>query len=541
MSGEEAADARILKKRPKGKGFLVLDVLVLNEEGTSAKECFFEISAAEKPGDEGPTLEETLAWKADLHGGDVIRAQGHWVPLATETSCCAAAEEKDVPAEAATAASGKAGGARPRPHKEKVVRADAVRPRSFRVFKLEVIEKHTEVHGDHAWSWSPPCYGTPAQQEARSAALQLCLVLQVSAAHAARLADYCREMGGACGLAGPQQGSPDREVLVHLPREADLRGLLRRLTGDANIASVLRRIFVVQPQACWTLQEAISRLAALVDAEGMEIRVRAQVHPKYLERRMIDGLADNKRLLDLKRFTSVASLVCTNGRYYVGISPRSLLCAEEATGLDVMRTGRPKSPRVCRAYSKLSEALLRSGWASELAAAPPQRAVDVGASPGGWSACLADPRGWGCSEVCAIDPGELAPELVSAAEAGRGHIRHFRMKSDEAFVLLRSEGVPIDVLVCDANFPCDQALELVEGAVDLLRPWAYLVLTFKDCSKTRADFATLKTAQLDRLRKVCTDIKEMQLLANRKLETTVMARFVGEQLQQELTQASPAR
>jgi len=256
-----------------------------------------------------------------------------------------------------------------------------------------------------------------------------------------------------------------------------------------------------------------------------------QAYPRYLEQRVVLEFQRTSRNLELVRFTHVAGLVWVGAMYAVGLAPRASMVPEDANGLDVLHTDRPKSPRVSRAYAKLQEALARSGWSAEVAAADPPLGlgVDVGAAPGGWSCCLA--ASWRCSEVLAVDPAELDAGLLTsnaaAADAGRqGRIRHCVVKWQEAVAELVANSRVVDVLVCDANISCDETMDMLEAVARCLAMRAFVVLTFKNTCKTKQDFEALKAQQLQRLRALCTDVREVQLLANRK-ETTVLGRFSG--------------
>ncbi|CAE8721292.1 unnamed protein product, partial [Polarella glacialis] len=239
------------------------------------------------------------------------------------------------------------------------------------------------------WTPQPHAEGAPS------------LALQCAPAQAIRLAEYCNEAGmvSFCAVAAPLNGVEDRAVLLWLPKEADLEPLVKQLAGDANVGNCMRRAFAVEPTRHCTLSDAMGRLAALLDEKGSSCAVRVQVFPRYLEQKVISDLADAQRNLVCVSFSHIASLFYADGAYQVGVAQREQLIPEGVCGMDILDAGRPKmNSSICRAQLKLSEALARSGWAEEIAAKPPHRAVDVGAAPGGWSFCLADPSAWGCAE-----------------------------------------------------------------------------------------------------------------------------------------------
>lgn len=376
------------------------------------------------------------------------------------------------------------------------------------------------------FNWSAPEYGDLALPANMMPPLSL--VLQCSAPQAPRLAEYCREMtpGVVCGVCAPQHKSPDRTILARLPPSEELAPYVRQLTEDSNVHMVLRRIFVAQAPVCLTIDCAIEQLTKLIDAAGSTCLPRVQAYPRYLEQRLVAALSEGGRQLELVKFTHVASLVYTDAMYVVGLAARHVMVSEGADGLDILKSHNPKEMTVSRAYSKLNEALARSRWAPELAASPPGLGFDIGASPGGWSLCLAST--WGCREVCAVDPGELAPELVAAnaaaADAGtQGRIRHIKAGWREALSELQAAKSKVDVFVCDANMPCSQTIDLLAAVFEVLAPRAFIVLTFKNFCKTKPEFDEMKACQLERMREYCSDIRDVQLLANKK-ECTVLAR-----------------
>lgn len=387
---------------------------------------------------------------------------------------------------------------------------------AFYVSCLHVVEKHSDIHGESTiFGRARPDFGEAGSFDYPD------VVLQCSGPHVSRLAEYCREVypGTKCGVAGLQHRSPDRALLVQLPSELQAATFVRRLTGDADHCLV-RRAFVTEPRVFLTWPEAIAQLLELVDVHGPECQPRVQAYPRYFESQVVQEFERASIPLELVRFTHVASLVWVDAMYVVGLVPRGALVGEDALGLDICASAAPKAPTVSRAFAKLNEALDRSGWAAEVASMEPgpSLGVDIGASPGGWSICLASV--WRCQEVWAVDPAEMAEGVCS------GVVRHLCMKSQEALDELRTAGRMANVLVCDANMPCDQTLDMLESAATLLARRAFIVLTFKNTCKTKQEFDDLKKRQIQRLAVLCTDIREVQLLANKK-ETTLMARFAG--------------
>lgn len=107
---------------------------------------------------------------------------------------------------------------------------------------------------------------------------------------------------------------------------------------------------------------------------------------------------------------------------------------------------------ICRAYYKMKEMLEHyfPMWGWEL---PPDTvAVDVGASPGGWTQYLAVEKK--CKCVVAIDPGELHESLL-APGSNVVNVRAIAQAPEVAWELMRVGG--FQLCVCDVNFEADDA------------------------------------------------------------------------------------
>jgi len=119
--------------------------------------------------------------------------------------------------------------------------------------------------------------------------------------------------------------------------------------------------------------------------------------------------------------------------------------------------GIPGKARPCRAYFKMSEVvesvLPSVGWSLGDLSSGDALAVDVGASPGGWSQCLAE---LGFAKVVAIDPGELRREVLEDQR-----IHHLQCLVEDPQVgrilsrLIQDPIYPfkgVSLIVCDVNF-----------------------------------------------------------------------------------------
>ncbi|WP_198407015.1 SAM-dependent methyltransferase [Nocardia terpenica] len=121
------------------------------------------------------------------------------------------------------------------------------------------------------------------------------------------------------------------------------------------------------------------------------------------------------------------------------------------------------SDQISRAEFKLEEAVQVFGIT------PPAdgSAVDLGASPGGWTRVL---RSYGMS-VWAIDPGDLDDRLRH--DPG---VRHVRTTAGEFF---RSERQRFDMVVNDMKMAPELSCKVMLAAAERLRPGALAVLTLK--------------------------------------------------------------
>jgi len=125
---------------------------------------------------------------------------------------------------------------------------------------------------------------------------------------------------------------------------------------------------------------------------------------------------------------------------------------------------------VCRAERKLAEAIEFWNLSDSIRGA---RAVDLGASPGGWSWVLAEAG----AEVIAVDPGELAVDVE-----GHPSVDHRRQRTDAVEI----EAGSVDWLVNDMNIDPPDVLIALEAAHEWLRDEARAVCTLKLASKRSA-------------------------------------------------------
>ena len=151
-----------------------------------------------------------------------------------------------------------------------------------------------------------------------------------------------------------------------------------------------------------------------------------------------------------------------------------------------------------------------------------RHAIDVGASPGGWTTCLCQA---GCQRVIAVDPGSL---YLPPDVEGSGKVEHLQMRIEEALPLLqaRGEGAFLEMLVCDMNAPPADVVAIATHALPLLAANATLVLTFKNSFARKAEWHASLEAALATMRGFASGVSVVHLLANTSKETTVVGRVL---------------
>lgn len=160
--------------------------------------------------------------------------------------------------------------------------------------------------------------------------------------------------------------------------------------------------------------------------------------------------------------------------------------------------------RVSRSEFKLEEAIATFGL--ELPAGG--KAVDLGASPGGWTRIL---RQHG-QEVWSVDPGGLDPRLLDDRR-----IHHVQTTAGEFF---RRNGVRFDVVVNDMRMDQVLSARMMLDAAAHLRRGGLAIVTLKGGGKNPLDGAR---RGLDVLRQEYDVLHARQLHHNRN-EITVVAR-----------------
>jgi len=170
-----------------------------------------------------------------------------------------------------------------------------------------------------------------------------------------------------------------------------------------------------------------------------------------------------------------------------------------------MRKWAPGERPVNRAELKLREIIDKF----HLALPAGGRALDVGASPGGWSRVLAEH----VAEVVAVDPGEL-DEKVSVLE----NVTHLRIRA-EALLAMPDVG-RFDIVTNDMNMDPDASAKVLCDLAELIAPGGAMVMTVKFVTRRRRE---LVQAALDVLESEYEGLQVGRVPHNAR-ETTVVGR-----------------
>jgi 23S rRNA (cytidine2498-2'-O)-methyltransferase len=163
--------------------------------------------------------------------------------------------------------------------------------------------------------------------------------------------------------------------------------------------------------------------------------------------------------MDCRWPQQVVSILCTPTTAYVGVSATEDNRSAWPGGKHRFKRD---DDQVSRAEFKLLEAMSVFGF--EFPAKG--RALDIGASPGGWTRVLAA-RGL---EVDAVDPGDLDPRLRNQ----RG-VRHFRRRIQE----YSPKGKEFAAIVNDMKMDARDSVEIMLGFAPYLAAEGTAVMTLK--------------------------------------------------------------
>lgn len=288
----------------------------------------------------------------------------------------------------------------------------------------------------------------------------------------------CRERLAALGA----------EVVGEVRRHkaAEDRVLLVRVVSDA--AQFCREL-ALDPLISWVINPLLlnDRAHSYADIRGPPGATVARVSStsakecsdiaETLEARL-DGLKFRSKDYDLV----LSVLTLETGRIAYGWGKDTFggqgLAGGAAFSADIRRREGDKrriSSPVSRAYYKLDEALYRFGKCVARG-----KALDLGASPGGWTQRLAET----CDSVLALDPGDLKDEVLALE-----NVTHLRANFFKALPSLIEDHChhPFDVVVTDMclHSPGD-AVNAIVSLEKVLRPGTLVVAAIKINTRGRS-------------------------------------------------------
>lgn len=221
--------------------------------------------------------------------------------------------------------------------------------------------------------------------------------------------------------------------------------------------------------------------------------------PDTLRRELEATLTDQGIRIGRSGMSQVLSVCIANNQILLGVNGLSNALSDWPGGR--VRLSKPKG-QISRSEFKLEE-LFRT---TDLQ--PPRRgtALDLGASPGGWTRIL---RTYGL-DVVAVDPADLDQRL-----RGDTHVRHVRTTSGR---YLEEANEQFDIVVNDMRMDAAMSVELMITASDLLVPGGMMILTLK--LSPHAAVRTVRDA-LARLDEVV-DVRFARQLHHNRNEITVV-------------------
>ena len=384
------------------------------------------------------------------------------------------------------------------------------------------------------------------------------LLLQIVSSHAPRVHEYVTltqtgvtPLGIVAPISGPHMGRDERGLVVrtHKPNE-----LVNNVLQDGAVCRFIQRWYALDalaPTMAAAAKGLISALTAAAEANTshvLPLEVRVQCFPRTLEAPLVAALRASGVAEPNPRGTLVACAAYVYGTIAYGVSdtsleggdggsaavhrgerharPSKMVERHDGTGQEngngnkaVAAAAVADAPagggQVSRAFYKLREVASRLQLTLNV-----KHAIDIGASPGGWTTCMIES---GCSKVTAVDPG-----LLYLPDAVIDRCEHMRMRIEEAIPILQgrsgAEAVALDLLVCDMNAPPAEVLAIARTALPLLRVGAPLVLTFKNAFPRRGEWLSALEAGLEELSTFAEGVQVVHLLANTSKETTVVGR-----------------
>lgn len=292
------------------------------------------------------------------------------------------------------------------------------------------------------------------------------------------------------------------------------------------------------------------------DVGTKKVRIRAK---RTLQDRMMKAhmaSTGGGRLLSPDQFSHVLSaceVALSTAEVLCGVEPIGTAGSKDTTFLYGVVSRRndyasnaennapvPAPAVVCRAYHKVAEAEETSPLVAKcIAAAAANKAgtcaLDIGASPGGWTAYLATKF----ERVVAIDSAELNADVL--ATEGVTHIKALLMKVEdgregaagrEAYkdtlekVKAALPGQP-SLVCCDINQEPAEAAEIVLRTIPFIAPGTVFIITMKLTTRGKGGQRSQIADALTLLRPHCGTIEEHWFFNNTSRERTLICEYEG--------------
>lgn len=229
----------------------------------------------------------------------------------------------------------------------------------------------------------------------------------------------------------------------------------------------------------------------------------------------------------MSQWEALLSVVAVDGRYYI--------CCINNPDTHMFWTSREKhrvdTTTVCRAQYKLLEIIRRTPIFEPflLSHISPRIAMDVGASPGGWSRVLATHPSCCYDHVYAIDPGALTDTTDNPLPS---NIIHMPMKGAEAIQqLLQNDNLRnrISCYTCDMNVPTRTVLDTLKMALPLLVKDAVIIITLKNFDGDNRNWNKYVSENYNLFQTLChkETTKLLHLISNGEAEVTIIGKYKG--------------
>jgi 23S rRNA C2498 (ribose-2'-O)-methylase RlmM len=237
--------------------------------------------------------------------------------------------------------------------------------------------------------------------------------------------------------------------------------------------------------------------------------LRLNVFPKSYVETIVDVLLQSGQKLSPTNYSHILAILKYTDKssnthtYRVGFAPA-------ASGLDHHAAFErlEDESNVSRAFYKIQEACERCGvkeWPQ-----PTWNALDIGASPGGWSWYLSQVVG----TVYAVDPADLT--------ISKPNIIH--LKGQMLQVLPQLDGIPLNMIVCDMNVDPEIAVECIFSVVDRLTLGGRIIWTLKYPKRALANIEKRLTSDIAVFNSKipsCDVIRTMHMVSNHHERTLV--------------------